>query len=64
MVDELLNDVAGTAKALKVSEATVWRGLKSGTIPCVRVGSRVLIPTAWIKSLAESAGTWQSSWED
>jgi excisionase family DNA binding protein len=56
---ELLTDVPGLAGLLHVSESTVWRGVRSGVIPVVRVGQRVLIPVNYAKGLAATASKWE-----
>lgn len=39
---KLLVSARETAKALSISERTLWTLTKEGTIPCVRVKTRVL----------------------
>ena len=59
--NELLTDVKGTAMALHVSEATIWRGIRSNVVPVVRIAGRSLIPIEWVKDLASGSETWQAS---
>ncbi len=63
-VDELgetreLIDVPGMAGLLHVSESTIWRGVRSGVIPVVRMGQRVLIPVSFARELAATASKWE-----
>ncbi len=39
-----------TASVLRVSEKSVREGIKEGTIPCVRIGRRVLVPVPMLLS--------------
>ena len=42
---------------LGVSRATVYKGLRAGTIPSIRLGKRYIIPRAAIQKWLESGGT-------
>lgn len=46
---------ADACKALGVSPATLNRNLKSGSVPSVKLGARVLIPADFIDQLAARA---------
>ena len=39
-----------TASVLRVSEKSVREGIKDGTIPCVRLGRRLLVPVPMLLS--------------
>ena len=38
---------------LKLSRQTAYAGVKSGAIPSIRVGGRILIPTAGLRRLLQ-----------
>ncbi len=48
---------AELAKMLSVSRQTVYKGLRDGTIPSIRLGRRFVIPKAAIEKWLESGGT-------
>jgi len=39
-----------TASVLRVSEKSVREGIKDGTIPCIRIGRRLLVPVPMLLS--------------
>jgi excisionase family DNA binding protein len=39
--------------ALQISRATAYHAVKTGEIPSLRVGSRVLVPTAWLRRVLQ-----------
>lgn len=43
--------VSETAKMLRISRATAYEGVRSGSIPSIRVGRRVLIPLVALEAL-------------
>jgi len=47
--------IAELVAATKISRQTISRKIKSGEIPNVKVGSRVLIPTSFIIGLEKEA---------
>lgn len=47
--------VEETAAILGLSKITIHRQTKTGKMPSVKIGSRVLIPTSYIQSLTETA---------
>ncbi|MFC1782009.1 helix-turn-helix domain-containing protein [Planctomycetota bacterium] len=53
VIEPLLLSAKDTAKALSISERTLWTYTKNGEIPCVRLGDRVLYDPqdlrAWIE---------------
>lgn len=56
-VPRLALSLREAAAAISVSERTAWGLAKNGKIPCVRVGSRVLVPVEGLRAwLAAQAG--------
>lgn len=47
--------VAEFTKAAHISRATVSRRIKSGDIPFTRIGTRILIPSSFLKELEDKA---------
>jgi excisionase family DNA binding protein len=47
--------VAEMARALGVSEMTIYREIAANRFPAVRIGRRLLIPTKALERLAEAA---------
>ena len=43
--------VEETAAILQISRSTLYDALRTGEIPCIRVGRRVLVPTARLRDL-------------
>jgi excisionase family DNA binding protein len=58
VVPAILLGVRAAARALAISERTLWRLTKSGRVPHVRVGRRVLYDVeelrTWVRQLRES----------
>lgn len=50
-----LLSLADVAYRLSVSRTTVWRLVREGRLPVVRIGSRTLVPRSAVESLAASA---------
>ena len=52
------------AKAMGVSLATFYKGIADGTIPSIRIGRKIVVPTAGLRQLlgldADPDGTSQS----
>ncbi len=40
-----------TAVILQISRSTLYDALRAGEVPCIRVGRRVLVPTARLRDL-------------
>src|SRR5437867_12072615 len=66
-------NVREAAEQLRLAEATLYRHLREGRFPGVKVGGRYLIPTAVIEELAAGAmaaghcvdiDEWTSRWRD
>ena len=47
--------VEDAAGLLDISRASAYQGVKSGEIPCIRVGRRILVPTAALLKLLGAA---------
>ena len=41
------------AQALGISRATAYHAIRAGEIPAIKVGSRVLVPTAWLRRVLQ-----------
>jgi len=50
-----------TAKLLRISRGTVYEQLRSGAIPSVRCGRRILVPRVALLKMLETAGDDQHS---
>lgn len=58
---QLALTVAEAAERLRISQVAAYRQIKTGQIPSVRVGRRLLVPAAWIDQLLEGAvKDWQA----
>ena len=44
------------ANALGICRASAYQAVRRGEIPVIRVGSRVLVPTAWLRRVLELDG--------
>lgn len=53
--DPLLLSVRKTAELLDVSEATVWRRIKDGTLESVKIGGCTRVKYGSARALAEAA---------
>lgn len=47
--------ISELAATLGLDRSTIWRRVKAGEIPSVRVGSTHLVPRSWLESLLEAA---------
>jgi excisionase family DNA binding protein len=47
--------VAETAELLRVDPATLYRAIREGAFPAIRVRSRYVVPAAAVRDLAERA---------
>ena len=56
MQQRLFYKVSEVAEALGISRATVWRLIKQGEIPAVRIGRQYFIPRSYVDSLARGGG--------
>lgn len=52
-----LCSVADTATILGVSAMSIYRKIDAGQIPAVQIGTRKLVPRAWIDDLINTART-------
>jgi excisionase family DNA binding protein len=41
--------VDDVAKALGLSRAAAYNGVQTGEIPSIRIGRRIVVPTAWVR---------------
>jgi len=48
---EVILTVEETAKYLRISRATAYAGVKSGTIPAIRIGNRWLVPRIQLEKM-------------
>jgi excisionase family DNA binding protein len=51
--DRLLVDAHTAANMLSISTKTLWKKTKDGTIPCKRIGTRVLYSISQLQQWAE-----------
>jgi len=49
------NTIAQTQQILNVSRPTIYRRIKAGEIPVVRLGGRVLVPADFFETLRNKA---------
>jgi excisionase family DNA binding protein len=49
------NSISQAIKILGISRPTIWRKIKDGVIPAVRLGGRVLIPVVFFEELESKA---------
>ena len=54
-------DVQGVAQMFKMSRMTVYRAIRSGELPAVRIRGRWLVPAKVIEALVQSAEAAASS---
>jgi hypothetical protein len=45
--------VGDVAKAIGISRAAAYEGVKSGVIPSIRIGKRIVVPTAAVRRLLQ-----------
>ena len=50
--------VDAVAALLGVDRKTVYAAINSGELPCLRVGRRILVPTAWLATRIAPDGEW------
>lgn len=55
MSSELTLSVAEVAKALGISKGLAYAAMKSGTIPSVKVGRRILVPRSALAAMLAGA---------
>jgi excisionase family DNA binding protein len=48
--------VDDVAKALGVSRATVYTGVQTGVIPSIKLGRRIVVPTAAVRRMLQLDG--------
>jgi predicted DNA-binding transcriptional regulator AlpA len=45
--------VGDVAKAIGISRAAAYEGVKTGAIPSIRIGKRIVVPTAAVRRLLQ-----------
>lgn len=55
--EKIVYTVDEAAKILQISRPSAFRGIKSGEIPYIRIGRRILVPVAALDKMLESAGS-------
>ena len=55
--EKLTYSIPVAAKKIGVSEPTLWKAIKKGQVPVLRVSNRVLIPISALSKMLESAGS-------
>ena len=48
--------VEETGEALGISRASAYEGVRSGAIPSIKIGRRIVVPTAALRRLLELDG--------
>ena len=56
MTDKKVLSVDECARMLSLSRNAAYRGARTGAIPSIRVGKRILIPVAALEKMLEGAG--------
>ena len=56
MEEKIVYTVEEAAKLLRVSRATAYEGIKTNSIPHIKIGRRVLVPKISLDKMLESAG--------
>ncbi len=52
----VVHTVGEARKILRISHGAAYNGIRSGEIPSIRIGKRILIPAAALQRLLEEAG--------
>jgi excisionase family DNA binding protein len=47
--------VTDAAKILGISRASAYNAVRTGEIPCIKVGKRVTVPRAWLARVLETS---------
>ena len=55
--EKIVYTVDEAAVILQISRPTAFRGIKSGDIPHIRIGRRILVPVAALDKLLTNAGS-------
>jgi len=55
--EKIVWTVDEAAEKLQISRPSAFRGIKSGEIPHIRIGRRILVPVAALEKMLESAGS-------
>lgn len=54
--NKIVYTVDEAAEKLSISRPSAFRGIKSGEIPHIRIGRRILVPVAALDKMLENAG--------
>ncbi len=55
--ERLVYSVAEARKLLNLSRGSTYEGIRTGQIPSVKIGRRILVPRAALDRLLEGTGT-------
>lgn len=55
--EKMILTVKETAQVLSLSRNSVYQGVLTGQIPCLKVGKRILIPRKALEELLASVGS-------
>ena len=55
--ERLVYSVAEAGKLLNLSRGSTYEGIRTGQIPSVKIGRRILVPRAALDRLLEGTGT-------
>ena len=56
-IEKIVYTVDEAALILQISRPSAFRGIKSGEIPHIRIGRRILVPVAALQKLLATAGS-------
>ena len=56
MEEKVVMTVEEAAEVLKISRPSAYQAVKKGEIPVVKIGRRLLVPTAALSKMLENAG--------
>jgi len=56
-IEKIVYTVDECAEILQISRPSAFRGIKSGDIPHIRIGRRILVPVAALAKFLATAGS-------
>ena len=56
-LERLVYSVAEAGKLLNLSRGSMYEGVRTGQIPSIKIGRRILVPHAALDRLLEGTGT-------
>jgi len=56
-MEKIVYTVDECAERLQISRPSAFRGIKSGEIPHIRIGRRILVPVVALEKMLENATT-------